>query len=209
MALGSQYESHIGPSSGGLGADNALAFLSSLVFHVALILVLALCVYSAGKPSQGLMLDADIGESESVALDLVQTFDLEPQAEQPLPEQAAPEVSLDVALDDVLQQPTKLTGTVPDFALASATMNGVSETLRPQGRGRGASFFGSYAHGDRFVYVLDSSRSMKGDRWTYACNQLIDSLNGLHVGQEFFVICFDLEPSFLFNARPNRLQYSA
>jgi hypothetical protein len=49
---------------------------------------------------------------------------------------------------------------------------------------------------------------MKGDRWTYACNQLIDSLNGLKPGQEFFVICFDMETSFLFNANPQRIKFS-
>ncbi len=189
-------------------AGNTVAFLSSLVFHTGLLLLLALCVYSTGKPSRGLMLNADIGESESVALDLIQTFDLEPQVEQPPAEQAAPEVSLNVELDTILQEPTLSPGPLLNYSLASMTVNDVSESLSKQGRGRGASFFGSYAHGDRFVFVLDSSRSMKGDRWTYACNQLIDSLNGLKPGQEFFVICFDMETSFLFNAKPDRIQFS-
>jgi len=196
------------PRSSVVRASNTLAFLSSLVFHVGLLLVLALCVYTAGKPSHGLMLNADLGESDSVALDLIQTYDIEPQAESMAAEQAAPELSLDVDLDDVLPQPQRTPGAAFDYALASVTLNDVSDGLRQQGRERGANFFGSYAQGDRFVFVLDSSRSMKGDRWTYACNQLIDSLNGLKPGQEFFVICFDMETSFLFNASPQRIKFS-
>lgn len=189
-------------------AGNTVAFLSSLVFHIGLLLLLALCVYTAGKPSHGLMLDADIGESESVALDLIQTFDIEPQAEQPQAEQATAEMSIDVELPNLLQEPALSSDPQQDFSLASVTMEDVSQNLSIKGRGRGASFFGSYAQGNRFVYVLDSSRSMKGDRWTYACNQLIDSLNSLSPGQEFFVLCFDLETSFLFNANPNRIKFS-
>jgi hypothetical protein len=196
------------PRASVVRAGNTVAFLSSLVFHVGLLLVLALCVYTAGKPSQGLMLDADLGESDSVALDLIQTYDIQPQTESLATEQTAPELSLDVELDHVLPQAVLTPGAAFDYALASVTMKDVSDGLRPQGRERGANFFGSYAQGDRFVFVLDSSRSMKGDRWTYACNQLIDSLNGLTPGQEFFVICFDIETTFLFNASPNRIKFS-
>ncbi len=208
MSPAQQKETRFGPWAGALQAGNAVAFLSSLVFHIGLLLLLALCVYSAGKPSHGLLLDADIGESESVALDLVQTFDIEPQMEQPHSAHAVTEVSLDVELDNLLQQPALETSQLHNNLLASVSMNDVTEKLSRQGSGRGASFFGSYAHGDRFVFVLDSSRSMKGDRWTYACNQLIDSLNALKPGQEFFVICFDMETSFLFNAKPDRITFS-
>ncbi len=193
-------------------AGNAVAFLSSLVFHISLLLLLAGWIYTAGKPSQGILLSADIGQSESVALDLVQEFDLDQQASEPAQTVDAPEFSLDVNIQNLLEspmQPADAPGLVSlSASLASLSVGDVSEKLSLKGRGRGASFFGSYAHGDRFVYVLDSSRSMKGDRWTYACNQLIDSLNGLKPEQEFFVICFDMETSFLFNARPDRAKYA-
>lgn len=211
-----QPDSAVRPLGQVLRADNAVAFLTSLVFHVGVLLVLALCVYTAGKPSRGLLLEADIGQSESVELDLVQTFDIEPPAEaateksleETLTAQTAPEEALQVELPNLVPPAEPKSGSALDYALASVTMNDVSRSLTPKGRGRGASFFGSYAYGDRFVYVLDSSRSMQGDRWTYACNQLIDSLNGLRDGQEFFVICFDMETTFLFNARPQRIKFS-
>lgn len=186
---------------------SALAFLSSLVFHLVLVLTLALCVYNVGKPSQGLMLEAEVGESDVVSLDLTPPMELE-MPQELAPQASAAEVALEVNLDDVLPEPVVPDGLATEAALASATLGEVTERLSEPSRGRGASFFGSYAHGNRFVYVLDSSKSMRGDRWTYACNQLIDSLNGLKPGQEFFVICFDFEPSFMFNARPDRIHYA-
>ncbi len=189
-------------------AGNTVAFLSSLVVHVSMMLLLACWVYSAGKPSHGLLLNADLGVSESVAFDMLQTFELEPE-QSPLEQQvSSPEFSMDIAVDHLLEKPVEAVGPSLHTTLASISMSDVSENLNMQGRGRGASFFGSYAHGDRFVYVLDSSRSMKGDRWTYACSQLIDSLNGLKTGQEFFVICFDMETTFLFNSHPDRIKFS-
>lgn len=188
-------------------AGNTVAFLSSLVVHVSLLLLLACWAYTAGKPSHGLMLNAEMGTSESLTLDMVQTFELEPEQNQPEQQASSPEFSMDVAIGHVLESTTDAAGPSLQATLASLSMEDVSQNLKLEGKGRGASFFGSYAHGDRFVYVLDSSQSMKGDRWIYACNQLIDSLNGLKEGQEFFVICFDMETTFLFNSRPNRIEF--
>lgn len=191
---------------------NAIAFLSSLVVHVTLLLVLACIAYQAGKDSQGILLVAEQGESTDSSLDLVQTFELTPhstgQVAEHTPEVSVPEVVLEFELKESFDQPaSQISGLVA--SLTSLSMGEVSSTLETPGQGRGASFFGSYAEGNRFIYVLDSSRSMKGDRWVYACSQLIDSLNGLKEGQEFFIICFDLRTTYLFNALPPKLQYFA
>ena len=201
-------------------AGSVVAFMASLVAHVSLILVLACWVYTAGKSSRGLLLQAEIGESESVSLDRVQTFELEQQSESSAaPQSTATELSLDVKLDHLLQAaPSELSteSLLVDLAFASAstaTDSGVAtadgrEVLRDRGYGRGANFFGSHAYGDRFVFVVDSSSSMTGARWYAACNQLIKSIEQLESGQEFFVICFDYRTTFLFNLPPHRLQYS-
>ncbi|MCC7334589.1 MAG: VWA domain-containing protein [Pirellulaceae bacterium] len=201
-------------------AGSVVAFMASLVAHVSLILVLACWVYTAGKSSRGLLLQAEIGESESVSLDRVQTFELEQQSDSSAaPQSTTTELSLDVKLDHLLQAaPSELSteSLLVDLAFASAstaTDSGVTtadgrEVLRDRGYGRGANFFGSHAYGDRFVFVVDSSSSMTGARWYAACNQLIKSIEQLESGQEFFVICFDYRTTFLFNLPPHRLQYS-
>ena len=199
-------------------AGSVLAFMASLVAHVSLILVLACWVYAAGKSSNGLLLRADVGESESVALDLVQTLELEPQqASSSAPPAVSPAVSLNVQLDNLLPTPSELSAEslMVDLASAAAsTEQSVStaearDVLQERGYGRGANFFGSHAYGDRFVYVVDSSSSMTGPRWAAACDQLLQSIDQLEPGQEFYVICFDYRTSFLFNLSPQRLKYSA
>ena len=187
---------------------NALAFLSSLVFHVTLLLVLALCVYTAGKKSQGLLLSADIGESQATSLDMMQSFELSPPSAEPMTaELAEPDFKMDLDIDGLMEKPQGDDLPAVGATLTSLSVGKVISELRAPSNGRGANFFGAYAEGNRFVYVLDSSRSMTGDRWTYACAQLIDSLNGLRKGQGFFVICFDMQTSFLFNTPPQQAKF--
>ncbi len=203
-------------------AGNVVAFLTSLVAHVSLILALACWVCVAGKSSSGLLLQAVTGESQSVTLDRVQTYELEQQAESPAapqPELTAPELTLNVELDNLRQVvPSELSTKNLMVDLASAAASTATdgggaiadgrENLPDRGYGRGANFFGSHAYGDRFVFIVDSSSSMTGPRWNAACNQLIKSIGELDSGQEFFVICFDYQTTFLFNLPPHRLKYS-
>ncbi|QDV27755.1 vWA domain-containing protein [Aureliella helgolandensis] len=192
-----------------LRAGNTVAFLVSLVIHVTLLLALACWVYTAGKPSEGLLLTAEIGQSTDTKISLL------PDEELPVAEfettvlPVEPQFVLDVKLDGMIEVP-EVGGAdqqAVSAALTSVSVRDVARGLEEASSGRGASFFGAKAYGDRFVFVLDSSHSMKGDRWLYACNQLIDSLNGLSSGQEFFVLCFDAETTFLFNQQPARSKY--
>jgi hypothetical protein len=55
----------------------------------------------------------------------------------------------------------------------------------------GATFFGTRASGQRFVFVIDSSTSMIGPRWDALRRELIRAIRSLSYDQEFFVISFD------------------
>jgi hypothetical protein len=57
--------------------------------------------------------------------------------------------------------------------------------------GREADFFGVAAGGRRFVYVVDKSSSMSGERFEMAREELLRSLNKLKPNQSFFVIFYD------------------
>ncbi len=213
---------HQGPPTYDHHAGNAVAFLTSLVLHVSLLLTLACWAYSTGKASHGLLLQADVGDSQSVALDMLPSFEVSPPANSSTPpaetHHPAPEQSLNVTIDPLLLPPMELAAEklTADLAAALIGSSDSSALANEQnqastalgGYGRGANFFGTYAHGDRFVYVLDSSSSMTGVRWQTACDQLINSLNALESGQEFFVICFDYQTTFLFNLPPHRLKFS-
>jgi hypothetical protein len=57
--------------------------------------------------------------------------------------------------------------------------------------GHGAQFFGVEGRGDRFVYVVDCSRSMIGEKWNRVREELVRSLDELKQDQSFYIILFD------------------
>jgi hypothetical protein len=63
-----------------------------------------------------------------------------------------------------------------------------NQAVRAKG---GAEFYGIQAAGDRFVYVVDCSSSMEGEKWQAARDELLASLRRLGSGRSFFVILFD------------------
>lgn len=187
----------------------SLAFLVSLILHVSLLLVLALWVYTAGLPSNGILVTANIAETLDSSFELSSDLAEEPEVAaaelSAIPE--ATTVSLDLELDSLLNKIEVAPAPRFTASLASVEVKDVADGLKTRGRGRGASFFGAYAEGNRFVYVLDSSSSMRGDRWTYARNKLLDSVQALTPEQEFFVLSFDSETTFLFNVQPKLAKF--
>ena len=55
----------------------------------------------------------------------------------------------------------------------------------------GAEFFGAKATGNKFVFVVDCSRSMAGERWQLACLELDAAINRLQPEPLFYVVLFD------------------
>ncbi len=191
------------PTARGSGA----AFLTSLIFHVTLLLVLACWAFTAGGPSRGILFQASQSDSLETSFEITDEFSDEPEMSSvDAPEIPEPDVALDLDIDELLNQVDQPSDPVP-AALTSVKVSDLAEGLKTRGKGRGASFFGAYAEGNRFVYVLDSSRSMSGDRWTYACNKLVDSIRSLSANQEFFVVCFDAQTAYIFNVRPEKAVY--
>ena len=48
---------------------------------------------------------------------------------------------------------------------------------------------------------------MTGERWTYACQELMDSVAKLEPNQKFFVICFDDQTTCMFNTNVARIKF--
>jgi hypothetical protein len=74
---------------------------------------------------------------------------------------------------------------------------------------KGTRFFGIEATGKRFVFVVDSSGSMKWAKWRRACRELVASIKSLGPDQSFCVFFFDSEPHLMFNQRPAEVQLIA
>ena len=65
-----------------------------------------------------------------------------------------------------------------------------------------AVFFGAQSKGDRFVYVVDNSSSMKGGRLETAVNELLKSVGNLSPRQSFYVIFVSDQPYPMFYPMP-------
>jgi hypothetical protein len=76
-----------------------------------------------------------------------------------------------------------------DAALAGSAARRPAGTLPG-----GAEFFGLRADGRRFVFVVDSSRSMRGARFAAACRELVRTIRNLQPNQFFYVMLFDEHP---------------
>ena len=85
------------------------------------------------------------------------------------------------------------------FVSDSTDSDGIS--LGPKSK---ATFFGAEAEGNRFVFVIDSSLSMKGPRWEALCRELIRSIQSLSPDQKFFIIGFDSGEHPMFDLVPTK-----
>ena len=66
----------------------------------------------------------------------------------------------------------------------------------------GATFFGTTVPGTRFVYVVDASRSMAGNRFRKAKHELVRSVSNLRPDQQYYVIFFGLDTYPMYFPQP-------
>lgn len=70
-----------------------------------------------------------------------------------------------------------------------------------------ALFFGTHAYGNQFVYILDASPSMVGNRYQRACDELIASLTNLQETQSFYVFLFSWRTQLMFDGPIESIQF--
>lgn len=199
-------------------AKGALALMVSLVGHAIFLLLLAFWVFLPGMPDQGLSIRFESGESEvAPLLELPSSAESWEQAQSSASSAAATQpqrVELAVESLQILPEQWEAAPTDPSIFSTMATLASVAardsaQALSDSDARQGASFFGAYAPGSRFVYVLDTSKSMEGQRWTLAKQKLMQSLRELGPNRQFFVICFDARTSLLFNQKPDQVDFLA
>ncbi|HEV3022070.1 MAG TPA: hypothetical protein VGX76_06370, partial [Pirellulales bacterium] len=167
-------------------------FLSFLLHSVALVVLAALLQPAGGESNRPLVLEASTVEPlpEPDTLVVSEAFLLPSAGELLSMEEADHSAAAGQPTDFVssdLRSPTGRGG------------SGTSETKK-RGAGPGASFFGTVAYGDQFVYVVDISTSMdrgeglsgsEGSRFVRAMAELRSSIERLGPEQSFYVILFN------------------
>ena len=194
-----------------LRAQSLIAFSVSSCFHLVLCITFAFILITA----QG-----DVGQSLGLAIeskdDVQEVTELDFAAEA-LP--LSPFVLVDLSYAMTSASPNISFPSSPvissishgqansDVALQAAQAVGAEGSeggakLTAQKSKSRASFFGAHAEGNRFVFVIDSSGSMRGPRWEALCKELIRAIQSLSPDQDFFVISFDSMAHPMFGNAP-------
>lgn len=197
-------------------ARGTLSVLVSCIVHTSLFIVLAIWYVSSHVPMTNVVLQAAIAGGDDVSLEFAELPNVETPAGELTKSQTPLSQELDLNVTPQLARSQSnlnatLTSALVDVERAARGTVGDSGGSGEAGGDSlaklGANFFGSYAQGQKFLFVLDSSKSMTGDRWLYACQELMDSVARLQPHQTFFVICFDDKTTCMFNTPATRVKY--
>ncbi len=198
----------VGPkteSNEGRRGNRYKAATTSLLLHVALVIVLASLGMQLPKTTASLGLLGSAPEAADTTFELNEpievTSDMEPVSEEPafeptndLADSIARELDLPTSLPSMASETSataSLVGsTAAAMAAATSHLGGASKgTGIP--KVSGGSFFGASSSGNSFCYVIDASESMRGGAWESAKAELLKSLRSLKPTQRFYIIFFN------------------
>lgn len=173
-------------------------WLVSMFLHIGILLMLAVWTQGSGSLLGTLSLEFSNSDGESGDFELASTSFAMPEVSAT--QSAVPEIedlrvaeltadleTLDGNLGQRSQSLTSVlqAGLETDSDLLSKLNDGLS------GLKTGAEFFGVVSEGKRFVFVVDSSNSMRGGRFQDAKKEVIASVKRLSNDQAFYVLFFD------------------
>ncbi len=179
------------------------SWLTSLILHLSLILILALVSVSDGGKK---VIDLIAATTDSVHVEpitevkvVLETEEIETLAEDTLISDAdlVDDQDLESLID--LSSASELKTSINGQLFESLATEGLSSTnaTSSNGGGGGASFFGIDGSGSDFVYIVDCSGSMGEtvsrslQRWDLAKQELKKSINELKPDQKFLILLYN------------------
>ena len=172
----------------------------SLFVHVILVVCLSIVAITVATEPKLLSIVSASVEAENVLLEtpLEMISELETASE---PMQSSPTPNLSDLMTDVsLPSVAVETGSMisPPTKASSAVTSSASESAQASMTGSkmltGAEFFGVKATGNTFVYIVDSSPSMRRDgAFEAARNEIVRSLSSMKPKQRYFISFFGKE----------------
>jgi hypothetical protein len=157
------------------------SFFVSVVVHINLLLILAMTFHALQKEEPPpLMIDTTFtpGEEDDDALAELPN-DVVLAEKDAVFSDAAP-----LTADEMVHTEQKLT-------LAGLSGQGGDSGIGGLGAGGGVGFFGTTARGKSFVFVVDCSGSMQGNRFNRALTELRKALEQLEPDQMFQIVFFN------------------
>ena len=178
------------------------SWLVSLAIHLGLVLLLAMLLVPAQPKSLGVFLQSLSSELEEI--ELFEPVKMEVVNLQTTEMAVASVASIEVASTSVAN--------AADLGAVAATLTpddvdvpasseigelftgaggGKMGSVLPSGAEKSAQFFGVKASGRRFVFIVDSSNSMRGGKFAAAKEELMYAIRRLSKEQAFYIIFFD------------------
>jgi hypothetical protein len=188
-----------------------ISFLVSFSIHLAIGIAMAALLIGGGRGITKLEIAGAMNDGNTN--DLMDVLQIE-HSEEPSELPDSPEFSLALDSSPVAEVDPTETSSTNDTATYARLASQVDALGDNHGGGADiqkskATFFGAEAYGNRFVFVIDSSRSMLGPRWEALCYELEQAIRSLSLDQEFFIISFDSEAHPMFGAGPPRGRFLA
>jgi hypothetical protein len=194
----------------------APALVLSLLFHFALFVLFGFFTFATLQTESFPLMASAIDDAETVVDEPVDIEIEQPEITENELEEIAfntNDMSIDTqSLSDQLDPAERVGSELgADFGFVDTLPGDVGTLMagpgggEPGGGGRvGASFFGARSEGNRFVFVLDNSPSMKRGRLETALLEMLRSVDAMSAKQFFYVIFVSDQPYPMFYPEPVR-----
>lgn len=173
-------------------------WILSFVFHAVVLACFSIALIHADRDRPPLGIEASLSEGEGgdPLETLIQAPSFEVSSSASSTETTA-ELSRQAASETA-------SGILGELDALGVGASGAGDGAEGGGRapGLGAGFFGAKGAGKSFVYVVDMSGSMEGERFRRAVAELIRSINKLSPEQSFYVIFFNDKTFPMFDPQP-------
>jgi hypothetical protein len=189
-------------------------WLVSTMAHVVGLLALGLFTLANPKPKDQLAFTASVSEASETVVESVTIESAEemPDVSEPTPTETAAdvsplgtmrmaEVSLDLPTAVAPPMTTAMSGEMSSESMKLAKSSVKGDTLSK------VQFAGLDGGGNHFVYLVDSSNSMK--KFNDARTELLRSIDSLKPDQRFYVVFYDENPKYMRVTSPSQSDSSS
>ena len=181
-----------------------ISFLVSFSVHLAIGIAMAAFLIGGGRGITKLEIAGAVNEDTTANefMDVLQMEHSEESSNEP--ESPTIHLAIESNVNETFPLTSSNSGDSTSYARLASQIDALGDDPGggTDGRVAKATFFGAEAYGNRFVFVIDSSRSMIGPRWEALCYELEQAIRSLSQDQEFFIISFDSEAHPMFGKAP-------
>ncbi len=178
------------------------SFLVSTLAHVVVLILLGAATLATKQPKDQMAFTSSATESSEETMETFAIESSEPMDEnEPVPTETAYEVSTvgTMAITEVSMDlpPAPAPPTTSDLLSSSSSSlsSSAMKSLKSDSNMK-SQFCGVDGGGNHFVYLVDSSGSMR-DGFQSARTELLASIDQLKPDQRFYVVFFDEEPDYM------------